>query len=190
MDRGTPRGLIGAPIRRVEDHRLLTGRGRYVADLVLPGMLHAAFLRSLHAHARILSVHRATAQALAGVAAIATWNDLRDHARPIRAASRMTGYHATDFPPLAADKVRYVGEAIAVVAADSRYAAEDAVDQIGVDYEPLEPGGDPRTAMDDRGPLLHEAAGTNVPLTRAFSQGHGDTAFVGPAVVVGDRFCF
>ena len=190
MAGGTPRALIGAPIRRVEDHRLLTGRGRYVADVVFPGMLHAAFLRSLHAHARILGVHRAAAQALPGVAAIATWDDLSGNTRPIRAASRMTGYHATDFPPLAADKVRYVGEAIAVVAADTRYAAEDAVDRIGVDYEPLEPVGDPRTAMDDRGPLLHETTGTNVLLTRAFSQGDVDTAFAGPAVVVGDRFCF
>ena len=106
MAGGTPRALIGAPIRRVEDHRLLTGRGRYVADVVLPGMLHAAFLRSLHAHARILGVHRGAAQALPGVAAIATWDDLSGNTRSIRAASRMTGYHATDFPLLAPQSFR------------------------------------------------------------------------------------
>src|SRR5215470_14780750 len=107
------RELIGAAVPRVEDRRLLTGRGRYVADLVRPGMLHVAFLRSPHPHARITSVDTADAQRAPGVAAVFTARDLAGHARPIRAASRMAGYAATDMPPLAEDKVRYAGEAIA-----------------------------------------------------------------------------
>ena len=138
--------LIGAPVKRVEDRRLLTGRGRYVADLALPGMLHAAFLRSPHPHARITRVDATAARGSAGVAAVFTGHDLREHARPIRAASRMAGYAATDMPPLAADKVRYAGEAVAAVVAESRYVAEDAIERIAVDYEPLEAITDARSA--------------------------------------------
>ena len=110
--------LIGAPVRRVEDARLLTGGGRFVADLVLPRMLHAAFLRSSHAHARIHELDLDRARAAPGVAACLGGDDLRPRARPIRAESRMKGYRATDFPPLATGKVRYAGEAVAVVVGD------------------------------------------------------------------------
>ncbi|HYU30622.1 MAG TPA: xanthine dehydrogenase family protein molybdopterin-binding subunit [Thermoanaerobaculia bacterium] len=182
-------GLIGAPAKRVEDQRLLTGRGRYVADLVLPGMLHAAFLRSPHAHARILGIDTTAARASAGVVAVVTGDDLRDHARPIRALSRMAGYAATDMPALASRKVRFAGEAVAAVVGESRYAAEDGLDRITVDYEPLEPVIDPRAAMAEGSPLLHDDTRTNVLLSREFSQGDV-AAFAGSAVVVGDRFRF
>jgi carbon-monoxide dehydrogenase large subunit len=184
-----PPGLIGAPVRRVEDHRLLTGRGRYVADLVLPGMLHAAFLRSPHAHARIIGIDGSAARRLPGVAMVATWKDLRAAVRPMRAMSRMESYRATDMPALAADKVRYAGEAVAAVVAESRYLAEDALDLLQVDYEPLEAVSDPASASAG-GPLVHEEAGTNVLLSRSFSQGDVEAAFEAPAIVVGDRFRF
>src|SRR5262245_25247632 len=188
MESGAAPSLIGASVKRREDQRLLTGRGRFVADLTLPGMIHAAFLRSPHAHARILGIDAAAAMSGAGVAAVFTGPDLVDHARPIRALSRMRGYTVTEMPALAAGKVRYAGEAVAVAVADSRYAAEDALDRIAVEYAPLAAATDPRTAMTEDSPLVHDAAARNVILSRAFSQGDVDVALAGSAVRVADRF--
>ena len=185
----TPK-LVGARVKRVEDPRFLTGRGQYVGDMVLPGMLHAAFLRSPHAHARILKVETGEARALPFVRACVTERELRGQARPVRATSRMKGYKPTDWPPLAVGKVRYAGEAVAAVVAETRYVAEDALDRIAVEYERLHPVWEPETAMADGSPLLHEEAGTNVLVSRAFTQGDVDAAFRGAAVVVGDRFRF
>jgi carbon-monoxide dehydrogenase large subunit len=182
--------LIGAPVRRVEDARLLAGGGRFVADLVLPRMLHAAFLRSPHAHARIRGLDLGRARAAAGVAACLGGDDLRPHARPIRAESRMKGYRATDFPPLATGKVRYAGEAVAVVVAESRYAAEDAAELIDVGWEPLPVVAGVEAGAAEGSSLLHEEVGSNVLLSRAFVQGDADRALAGAAVVVGDRFRF
>ena len=182
--------LIGAPVRRVEDARLLTGHGRFVADLVLPRMLHAAFLRSPHAHARIRDLDLSRARSAPGVAACLGADDLRPHSRPIRAESRMKGYRATDFPPLAVGKVRYAGEAVAVVVAESRYAAEDGVEQIDVRWEPLPVVAGVEAGAAEGSPLLHEEAGSNVLLSRAFVQGDADRALADAAVVVGDRFRF
>src|SRR5262249_43604684 len=126
----------------------------------------------------------------AGVVDVFTAPDLADHVRPIRALSRMRGYTVTEMPSLASDKARYAGEAVAVAVADSRYAAEDALDRIGVEYAPLAAATDPRAAMRDDGPLVHEAAARNVILNRAFSQGDVDAALAGSAVRVADRFRF
>jgi len=188
LEPGAASPLIGAPVKRREDQRLLTGRGRFVADLVLPGMLHVAFLRSPHAHARILGIDTTAARACGGVAAVVTGEELRDHARPIRAQSRMRGYAATEMPALAPTRARYAGEAVAAVAAESRYAAEDALDRISVDYAPLAAVTDPRAAMATGGPLLHDDAPGNLLLSREFSQGDVGAALAGSAVVVGDRF--
>jgi carbon-monoxide dehydrogenase large subunit len=182
--------LVGARVPRVEDERLLTGRGRYVGDIVLPGMLHAAFLRSVHAHARLLSVDVTRARAAAGIAACVTGEDLAPHARAVRAESRMKGYVATDFPALARGKVRFTGEAVAAALGDTRYAAEDALDLIDVRYEPLPSVGTVEAGRQASSPLLHEAAGTNVLLTRTFAQGDADAAIANAAVVVGDTFRF
>ena len=181
--------MIGAPIRRFEDARLLTGQGQYVADLERPRMLHAAFLRSPHAHARILGLKRDGTLGAAGVVACFDGNDLASRVRPMRALSRMKGYRATEFPALARGKVRHVGEAVAAVVAASRYAAEDALEQIDVEYEPLPVVADPEAALGDGGPLVHEDAGTNVLLSRTFGQGDVAAAFR-DATVVGDRFRF
>ncbi len=181
--------MIGVPVRRLEDPRLLTGRGRYVADVVLPGMLHAAFLRSPHAHARLLALDPGPARG-PGVVACVSGQDLRAEARPIRATSRMAGYRATDFPPLALDKVRYAGEAVMAVVAESRYLAEDALDAIAVRYQPLPAVITPEAAMAAGSPLVHEEVEGNVLLSRAFVQGDVDAAFAGAPLVVGDRFRF
>lgn len=182
--------MIGVPVRRLEDPRLLTGRGRYVADLALPGMLHVAFLRSPHAHARLLAVDAGRARREPGVVACVSGDDLRGEARPIRATSRMPGYRATDFPALAVGKVRHAGEAVMAVVAESRYLAEDALDEIAARYEPLPAVVSAEAAMGEASALVHEEAGSNVLLSRAFAQGDVEAAFAGAALVLGDRFRF
>jgi carbon-monoxide dehydrogenase large subunit len=182
--------LIGAPVRRVEDARLLQGQGRYVADLALPRMLHVAFLRSPYAHARLVSVDTCPARELPGVAACVTGDELAPYARPIRAESTMPGYRTTEFPPLARVKVRFAGEAVAAVLAESRYAAEDALELVDVRYATLPVIATPEAAMAADAALVHEAAGSNVLLSRVFVQGEADEAMRDAAVVVGDRFRF
>ncbi|MEK7878282.1 MAG: xanthine dehydrogenase family protein molybdopterin-binding subunit, partial [candidate division NC10 bacterium] len=130
-------GLIGAAVRRKEDPRLLTGRGKYVADFHLPGMLHAAVLRSPHAHAVLRKIDASAALALPGVAAVITARDLGPVGRiPVRLGPR-PALVACLQSPLATDKVRYVGEPVAVVIASSRYLAEDAMDLVATEYAPL-----------------------------------------------------
>src|SRR5262245_64207435 len=128
MPQLTPK-LIGARVQRREDRRLLTGQGAYVDDHHPPGLLYAAFLRSPYAHARIVRLDPAPARALDGVIAVITGTDLAHSVKPVRAGSKMRDYKETRIPPLAMDKVRYVGEAMAVVVAESRYLAEDALEQ-------------------------------------------------------------
>ncbi|MBI2462261.1 MAG: xanthine dehydrogenase family protein [Candidatus Rokubacteria bacterium] len=167
-------GLIGASIKRKEDPRLLTGRGRYVADLRLPGMLHAAVLRSPHPHARLRATDASAARALPGVVAVITARDLGPVGRiPVRLGPRPS-LEACLQPPLASDRVRYVGEPIAVVVAASRYLAEDALERITVGYEPLQAAVDARLAAEAGAPALHEALGGNV-VERLLTQS-GDVA--------------
>src|SRR5437016_3305166 len=100
-------------------------------------MLYAAFLRSPHAHARIVRIDVAAALALPGVAAVLTGEDIARAAKPVRAESKTPNVKTTSFPPLALGKVRHVGQAVVMVAAESRYVAEDAVEHLAVEYEPL-----------------------------------------------------
>ena len=156
------RTYIGAPIRRGEDIRFLTGRATFIDDVKLPGMLHAALLRSPHAHARILAVETADALKLPGVACVLTFADLPAGVKPI--PLRMYALEGLDRflqYPLARDKVAYVGEPVALAVAADRYAAEDAVDAVRVDYEPLEAVADVDAAL--RGEVVvHEEQGSNV----------------------------
>src|SRR5262249_36110178 len=182
--------MIGARIPRLEDRRFLIGRARYVADFDRPRLLHVAFLRSPHAHARIRRIDTRAALAQPGVVTCWTAADLRGRVRPMSAPSRMRTYRATEFPALADGKVRHVGEAVTAVVAESRYAAEDAADAVPVDYEALAVAGEPETAMRADAVLVHESARSNVLLTRAFTQGDVTAAFRDAALVVGDRFRF
>src|SRR5438874_12508213 len=141
--------MIGTSLPRVEDARLLSGQGRYVADLELPRMLHAAFVRSPHAHARIVALDTRAARVAPGVVACLSGAELGEHARTMRAPSRMRDYRVTDFPALAVGKVRHVGEALAVVVATDRYAAEDAAELVAVEYAPLPVVGDTEGALAD-----------------------------------------
>src|SRR5215472_5227475 len=123
---------VGRAIRRLEDRRLLMGRGTYAADFRLPGMLHAAVLRSPHAHARFSAIRADAALDLPGVLAVLTAGDLGDIGRiPTRLGHRVGNVECLQ-RPLARDRVRYVGEPIAFVIAESRYVAEDAVDLLEV----------------------------------------------------------
>ena len=182
--------MIGAALPRVEDARLLLGQGRYVADLDLPRMVHVAFVRSPHAHARIVSIDTSAARQAPGVVACLTGAELETHAGTMRAPSRMRDYRVTDFPALALGKVRHVGEAVAVVVASDRYVAEDAAELIAVEYAPLPVAGDVDAALSARADFLHDEAGTNVILARTFAQGDVDAARGDAAVVVSDRFRF
>ena len=186
----TPPKLVGQRVKRVEDRRLLTGRGDYVADYHPAGLLHVAFMRAQDAHARILRIDKSAALAIPGVAAVVTGDEMAALAQPLRALSTMPSYKVTSLPALAIDKVRYVGEAVAAVVAESRYLAEDALEKIQIDFEPLEAVAEVEAAAGSSAPLLHDEAGTNVLVTREFDRGEVDRAFADAALVVRDRFRF
>jgi aerobic carbon-monoxide dehydrogenase large subunit len=164
--------FVGQKVVRKEDARLVTGHGRYVDDVVLPGMLHAHFVRSDLARARITSIDVSAALELDGVVAVLTGHDLHVPvgsmtASLMQAISPGGPGPKPDDLPLARDDVRYVGDPVAVIVATSRYLAEDAAELIEVDYEPLTPVVDYMAAQadGDRGDLVHTELGTNVAST-------------------------
>ncbi|MGB6284791.1 MAG: xanthine dehydrogenase family protein molybdopterin-binding subunit, partial [Xanthobacteraceae bacterium] len=169
--------VVGARIKRTEDPRLLTGLGAYTDDRQMPRVLHAAFRRSDQSHAKIRAIDCTAARTAPGVVAVFTAEDLADQVKPLVATSRMKNYHPTPLLPLARDKVRYVGEPIVGVIAQSRYQAEDALEFVGIEFEPLPVVVDPEQAVQDGAPLLHEAAGTNVLVSREFKRGDVDAVF-------------
>jgi carbon-monoxide dehydrogenase large subunit len=179
--------IVGASVKRTEDPRLLTGAGSYTDDRQAARLLHVAFKRSDHSHARIRGVVCDAARAAPGVVAVFTAADLAD-VKPLLATSRMPGYYATPIMPLARGKVRYVGEPVVGVVAESRYLAEDALELVDVDYEPLPVVIDPETAARAGAPLLHEDAKTNVLVAREFKRGDADAATEGAAVRVKGHF--
>jgi carbon-monoxide dehydrogenase large subunit len=168
---------IGRRARRVEDRKLLRGSGRYVGDIELPAMLHAAFVRSPHAHALIRDIDASAAREIEGVVAILTARDLEPHLTTLRMP---LGFPTTALPPditpfvLAPEEVCYVGEAVALVLATSRYTAEDGAAAMLVDYDPLPVLADCRDALDPAAPKVRREARDNV-LTR-FAVSYGDCA--------------
>jgi len=155
----------GASIKRSEDPRILTGRGRYVDDIKLPGMLHAAFVRSPLAHGRVLAVDVSAAQALPGVVAVLTGADLEEITVPGQDplfAMMSGGGPMPEYSLLATDKVRFAGDPVAVVVAESRYLAEDGCDLVEVDYEDLPPVTSAASALDAGSPPLFANLGDNI----------------------------
>ena len=138
---------VGARVQRLEDPRLLAGKGSYVDDKQPQGLLHVAFRRSDQPHARIAGMDLAEAKGVEGVIGVFRLEDLKGIARPGLATSKMKGYTPTPIWPLAKDKVRYVGEAVVAVVAENRYVAEDAVELIGLDLDPLPGVNDPEAAL-------------------------------------------
>ena len=176
--------VVGTRARRIEDPALLSGRGRFVDDIRIDGTLHAAFLRSPHAHARIRAIDAAAARALPGIHAVYTARDIL----PALSRIRMPlGFPTKVLPDgitpfvLCPEEVCYVGEALVMVVADSRHLAEDAVALVEVDYEKLPALADCREALNPAAPKVRLEATDNV-LTR-FTIAYGDTAGVFAALV-------
>jgi 2-furoyl-CoA dehydrogenase large subunit len=158
----------GQSIERVEDFALLTGRGRFIDDLgEKPGTLHAAMLRSPHAHALIKSINTDAAAHLPGVAAVLTRRDVTQISASLAVGVRVP----VECWPIAIDRVRYVGEPVAIVVAADRYLAEDALDLIEVDYDLLPPVVDPIMALDAAQPVLYETMQGNLVSERKFAYG-------------------
>lgn len=157
-------GIMGASIKRREDPALVTGKGRYTDDLVLPGMCHAVIVRSPHAHARVRSVEVARAAAAAGVVGVFTGRDVVDSGvgGVVPTAWLLPTLKTPPHPLLATEVVRYVGDGVAVVVAEDAYRARDAADLVEVDYEPLEAVTDPQQAAAEGAPQLHAEAERNV----------------------------
>ena len=173
---------IGRSVRRLEDAALLTGRGRFIDDLPEPrGCLHAAILRSPHAHAELLAIDAGAALAMEGVAAVVTRDQVTALTRPFTVGVRAPMQHWC----LAVDRVRYVGEPVAVVLARDRYIAEDALERIRVEYRPLPPCVDPELAAGPDAPVLHEKVGSNIVSDRSFAYGDPERAFAEADRIVG-----
>jgi len=168
---------IGRPIVRREDRRFLTGHTRYVDDIRLPRMVHAAFVRSPHAHAEIVTVNTSQARSQPWVAGVLTSEEAVRLSRPIRCDSTFPEWKGTEFPVLAWPRVRFAGEAVALVAAADRYLAEDAAEMVEVDYRPLPAVIDTEAAARPGSPVIHAAWGDNSFIDRGATLGDVDGAF-------------
>ena len=188
---------FGAAVKRREDPRFLRGDGRFIDDVALPGMFHAAFLRSPHAHAVLKTIHTAAAAVAPGVARVFTFGDLDRWMKPLplfgavpAGLAAVVKFDVRQAPQwaLCRDRARYVGEIVAMVLAESRAAAEDAVDLIEVDWEPLPPVMDMVRAGEPGGPLVHQEWGTNIGVGFSHSIGDADAAFARADVTVSETF--
>jgi len=178
---------VGQSLKRREDPELLTGRGRYVADVVRPGMLHAAFVRSPFAHARIASIDVSVAAEVPGVRAVLTAADFPEGLGAQPCTHLFAGQHDTPYYALARDRVRYAGEPVAIVVADSPHLAEDGVEGVEVDWEPLGAVSSVRAALAGGAPLLYDDWRDNVAAVFEQDKGDVDGAFAAADVVVTER---
>ncbi len=177
---------IGTRVLRKEDPRLITGTATYTDDIVLPGMVHAHLVRSPHAHARITRIDTAAAKRAPGVVAVLTGAETTGTgALPLFV--NVPGIKQSKHFPLATDKVRYAGDAVAVVVAESRAAAKAAAALVDVQYEPLPVVVDAEKALEPGAPILHEELGTNLACTYPFKAGDVDGAFRDAEIVVRQR---
>src|SRR6266851_838921 len=188
---------FGAAVKRREDPRFLRGDGRFIDDVALPGMFHAAFLRSPHAHAVVKTIHTAAAAAAPGVARVFTFGDLDRWMKPLplfgavpAGLAAVVKFDLRQAPQwaLCRERARYVGEIVAMVVAESRARAEDAVGLIEVEWEPLPPVADMVEAGEAGSPLIHPEWGTNVAIGFTHVIGDPDAAFAGADVVVSETF--
>lgn len=198
---GDKNNWLGARLARKEDLRLVTGSGRYLADLTLPGTVHAVFVRSEYAHANIVSIDTSEAEALPGVLAIYTGAMIRDRIQPMPQPVVVPNLPA-QFPtfwPLAVDKVRFHGEPVALVIATDKYVAEDATEAIFVEYEELEPILDPEAALADDATRVYDDHSSNEMFAMTFTGGETeeeqaqnaaevDAIFQQADVVISERF--
>jgi carbon-monoxide dehydrogenase large subunit len=175
--------FIGARVRRREDPDLVTGRGRYVADIDLPGAAHLAFVRSPHAHARVVRIDAAPALSVPGVLTVFTAADLRaEWRKPLPVTAEADGgkfeeVFSTERYPLAQDRVRHVGDPLAVVVAQDPYSAADAASAVSVEYQPLDAVSSPEAALSEGAPRLHDSSSGNRAFVWTLDGGDVDRAF-------------
>ena len=157
---------IGKSLKRHEDIELLQGRKKYLADINLPNMLYAVIVRSYCANARLQEISRDTARNIDGVLAIISAQDIAQYVRPLSSFARLgdSTIKPIPHPILAGDRVRYVGEPVAVVLAEDPYIAEDAASSVELVLEPLPVVIDPLYALESKAPLVHEELGSNLAL--------------------------
>jgi carbon-monoxide dehydrogenase large subunit len=184
----TQQGPIGRNIPRREDRRFLTGTARYIDDLPVAGALHARFIRSPHAHARIVAIDANAARAMPGVATIATGHDLAQWTQPLRLAPPIEGLHPVTVETLPTGKVRFHGDLVACVVAIDRATADDAAERVRVDYEPLPPVIGVDAALAPGAPRVDDALPDNLVSHQSLSHGDPDRRFAEAHHVVEARF--
>jgi carbon-monoxide dehydrogenase large subunit len=179
---------VGAPVKRTEDPRLLRGQGTYLDDVRVPGLLHAAFVRSPHAHALVGPVHVGAARAVLGVVAVLSGRDIAGRVKPLSPRLEAPGFASTACAALAEARVRFVGEPVAVVAARSAAVAADAAELVEVEYEPLPPVVDVDAALAPGAPRLHPDLPDNILIERRHRSGDVDAAMSRAALVTRETF--
>src|SRR3954469_6678046 len=186
-----PNSYIGKSVPRPNLDRLMQGRGLYVSDMVLPRMAHVVYLRSPHAHARIVRIDADAAKCAPGVIAIVTGKELAAVITPwVGVLSHLKGLKSAPQSAIAIDRVCWQGEAVAAIVATSRALAEDAAELVAVEYEALEPVTDMQTALDPATPVIHPLLGANLAFERNFEAGAVDQAFAESDAVVEAEFVF
>jgi aerobic carbon-monoxide dehydrogenase large subunit len=186
-----PNSYIGKSVPRPNLDRLLQGRGLYVSDIELPRMTHVVYVRSPHAHAKIVSIGADEARKRPGVVAVVTGEELAAVITPwVGVLTHMKGLKSAPQRAIAIEKVCWQGEAVAAVVATSRAVAEDAAEFVAVKYEELEAVTDMRTALDPVTPVIHASLGDNLAFERTFDAGTVDAAFAGSDEVVEAEFVF
>src|SRR6202167_2525012 len=180
-----PNSYIGRSVPRPNLARLTQGRGQYVSDVTLPRMVHVAFLRSPHAHARIKSIDAAAAKKAPGVVAIVTGAELAKVITPwVGVLTHLKGIKSAPQHAIAIERACWQGEAVCAVVAKTRAEAEDACELVAVDYEELTPVTDAETALDPGTPVIHASLGDNLTFERALVAGDPDKAFAESDTVV------
>jgi carbon-monoxide dehydrogenase large subunit len=181
-------GVIGQSLPRKEDYRFLTGQGCYLDDIVIPGALHAYFVRSPHAHARIVFVDACAARSAPGVVAVVTGQELAEWTTPYKVAPPIDGLQPVEFATLPTDKVRFVGDPVACIVATDRYLAEDAAELVTIDYEELPPVCDTARALAPDAPLIDDSLPSNLVSHQSFVAGDPSHSFGEAPVIVETTF--
>ena len=185
---GVSERYVGAAVSPRETRKLVLGHGRYVADLTVPGLLHAGFVRSPHAHAQLGRIDIDAARRMPGIAAVLTGEDLARLTAPLRIAPPIEGLLPMEMPTLPTDKVRFVGDPVACVVGADRYQVEDACARVDVAYTPLAAVIDPEHAADPGLPRVDETIPANRPYEGVFAHGDIDAAVRNADRVVAVRF--
>jgi aerobic carbon-monoxide dehydrogenase large subunit len=179
---------IGSALPRKEDYRLVTGQGRYLDDIAVPGCLHAHFVRSPHPHARIVAIDCEAARAAEGVVAVATGRELAEWTTPLRMAPPIEGLKPTEFPTLPIEKVRFIGDPVVCLVASDRYVAEDAAELVEIAYEAIEPVVDLERALAPGAARVDDDLPSNLIAHQSFTAGEPRSRFAAAEYVIEAQF--